>query len=315
MPDITACVNQTCPIRSKCYRFRCVWSPRQSVSCFTPNKKGSYWSPAVQEDFQNSCAYFSPILPKDKVESLETCDFRAGNGEADEPTLEEPTLEEPRAQAIEEIPDPYREALELAGSSFARAQEALAKSGRLNLEDPSFPITRGILRRLQAYYNLQDRVKSTIHKRVSNDGADFFTETVTSFVAAAIAGRSGNPQLRVLSEEKLCKKRGTLRPDVSIWEGNQPLAVIECKTQMGWSRKTWEKEFVAREDSLQKDFPGLRVYHVILTQVNWPGLPEDHPNTGKKWFCLSRAWPSGERYSVSKEILNPIEPLLRDFLK
>lgn len=211
------------------------------------------------------------------------------------------------------IVDPYRDSLLKTLSSLEKSQEVLSAPGVLDPSREDFPLTTGILQRLRAYYCLQHEIKRVYEKRIGNDGADFFTETVASFIKAALAQRK---DLKVLSEEKLTKQRGKLRPDISIWLGDIPIAAVECKTQMGWSRSRWERSFLSRESSLREDFPDLKVYHVVMTGVNWPGLPPGHPNTGKKWFTLSKGWPGpGYPENPAKEILNPIEPLVLEILK
>ena len=46
MPDISMCENQTCPLKSTCYRFNATPSSYQSYADFKPNKDGvcdAYW--------------------------------------------------------------------------------------------------------------------------------------------------------------------------------------------------------------------------------------------------------------------------------
>jgi len=294
MPDYTACVNSSCPMKVDCFRFRFVWGLRQSVSRFSLGHGGK-------------CSHFLEISPKDLLSPMKVCEDRALE---DDFTLED-TL--PSEKDLE-VPDLYRDLLLKAGEALPDVQRELSRPGLLDPSKQDLPVTRGILQRVQAYYTLQSQVKKTFNKRVGNDGADFFTETVASFVQASLASR--NSSLRVFSEEKLSKKRGKKRPDISVWRGDQPIAVIECKTQMGWSRGTWEKDFLARESLLQEDFPELKVYHVIMTSVNWSGLPKDHPLTGKKWFCLSSHFPGpGSGYSSIQNVLNPVEPMILDILE
>lgn len=45
MPDITMCSNETCPLRTTCYRFTATPNPRyQSFSFFNPTKEGSTYT-------------------------------------------------------------------------------------------------------------------------------------------------------------------------------------------------------------------------------------------------------------------------------
>ena len=216
--------------------------------------------------------------------------------------------------------DLYEEALLSARKYLIQSHDELSEAGAIDLTDPELPVTVGILRRLRAYYMLQDTAKKTYRKRIGSDGSDFFTETVAAYIQAAV--RSGGwtsddateayeRGVFVNSEECLIKKKGQSRPDISFWRKGRPFAVIECKTQMGWCRDGWELEFNEREKKLQDEIPGIGVYHVILTEKNWPGLPPAHPNTGKKWFTLCSEWPNTVKKSdLSSKVLNPIEPLL-----
>ena len=49
MPDITMCVNKTCPVRGKCYRYMAIPSShnRQSYAMFKPDDTGeceAFWT-------------------------------------------------------------------------------------------------------------------------------------------------------------------------------------------------------------------------------------------------------------------------------
>jgi hypothetical protein len=58
MPDICACVNTSCAKQNSCYRFRCVWSERQSFALFAPDSDGA-------------CHYHWEIEPRVRTLSLE----------------------------------------------------------------------------------------------------------------------------------------------------------------------------------------------------------------------------------------------------
>ena len=54
MPDITMCINDFCPLRSKCYRYRAVPDDlRQSFSKFKPQDKpfGGYGDKVLECDY------------------------------------------------------------------------------------------------------------------------------------------------------------------------------------------------------------------------------------------------------------------------
>jgi hypothetical protein len=62
MPDVTACVNSECGERSQCFRYRMVWSSRQSVSRFPT---------------EESCPFLIPLRRGDRLLSLEEADLRS----------------------------------------------------------------------------------------------------------------------------------------------------------------------------------------------------------------------------------------------
>ncbi len=41
MPDISKCLNESCPLKERCYRFKCAGSEYQTYSDFQPNEDGS----------------------------------------------------------------------------------------------------------------------------------------------------------------------------------------------------------------------------------------------------------------------------------
>jgi len=216
--------------------------------------------------------------------------------------------------------DPYTEALDRMRRRTGKAQEAISQPGVLDLNSPDLPVTMGILNRMRAYYQWVLHAKKIARKKVAMDGADFFTETVACYVQAAARSNGLFPEdekeafqrgVFVSSEETLLKKRGAARPDVTLWRGGKPFAIIECKTQMGWARGNWEQAFLDREKELRDETPGIQVYHVVLTDCNWAGLPANHPSSGQKWFSLYKNWPSDWPEDPRALVRFPIEPLLK----
>lgn len=60
MVDLTMCMNKTCPLRSKCYRYRAVPSMWQSFAMYQPHTfvKNGVTGGAV---FETECEYFWEI--------------------------------------------------------------------------------------------------------------------------------------------------------------------------------------------------------------------------------------------------------------
>jgi hypothetical protein len=71
MPDISMCLNKTCPLRDKCYRYLAHPSEWQSVGDFKPNEDGTscdhFWDVTghkarTVEDVERLNIYYSPEL-------------------------------------------------------------------------------------------------------------------------------------------------------------------------------------------------------------------------------------------------------------
>jgi hypothetical protein len=93
------------------------------------------------------------------------------------------------------------------------------------------------------------------------------------------------------------------------------LAIIECKTQSGWARDTWEADFNDRKRKLRAEFPDAQAFLVVLTTVNWPGFPKDTERVGVEYFALTSVWPAEIPLDDVKRVIeNPIEPLLKRVL-
>jgi hypothetical protein len=99
-----------------------------------------------------------------------------------------------------------------------------------------------------------------------------------------------NLGFEIQSEQTLEKKRKSPRPDISIWDGSKLLAVIECKTQLGWQRHTWESNFKDRKSNIH-----AKVFLVVMTDCNWGGFG-NNPGVGTEYFCLLKSdkytWPT-----------------------
>ena len=121
--------------------------------------------------------------------------------------------------------------------------------------------------------------------------------------------------LEVHSERQVQRKRGSIRPDISIWKNDEVVAIIECKTQLGWNRDSWEKDFCERENKLKKLFPNASAYLIVMTSLNWSGFGNDK-NVGRKYFCLYNVWPTDvDLNKLADYLLNPIEPIICYFIE
>jgi len=174
-------------------------------------------------------------------------------------------------------------------------------------------ISKAILVRMCSWYGLQDNIKSFLNKRYITAGSDFFVETILLYLK--IIFKIKNVGLEIHSERKIKKKKGAIRPDISIWKGEEVKAIIECKTQLGWNRYGWKKTFEGRERKLKSEFPNAKAFLVVMTSKNWPGFGEDE-NVGKKFFALYDIWPTDVDLNKNPDnyIKNPIEPLIESLI-
>ena len=85
------------------------------------------------------------------------------------------------------------------------------------------------------------------------------------------------------SERKINKDRNAIRPDISIWKKDKVVAIIECKTQLGWNRKDWEKHYGDRDRILKMDFPKAKSFLLVMTGQNWKGFG-NHRYLSNKYF-------------------------------
>ena len=169
-------------------------------------------------------------------------------------------------------------------------------------------ITKAIILRMKAYYETQRMINNFLNKNHLAPGSDFFVETVIFYLK--IFFEKNNIDFEVHSERRIRPKRGIIKPDISIWKDNKVIAIIECKTQLGFSRDKWEKDFESRKSKLEKfSVTKDNVFLLIMTSENGPKTLINSDKIGKQYYILSSKWP--EKVTEENiEIINPIEGLL-----
>lgn len=130
-----------------------------------------------------------------------------------------------------------------------------------NIELREFDITKAILKRMNSYYIYQQNLNDFYNRNIIPSGADFFTETVIFYLKVYF--KLNSISYTIKSEVRISKK--SIRPDISIWDGDQVVAIIECKTQFGWSSDTWESSFLNRELKLKEINSTAKVFLLVLT--------------------------------------------------
>lgn len=172
-------------------------------------------------------------------------------------------------------------------------------------------ITEAIIERLKAYYSTQTKIKTFLEKRYLATASDFFVETVLFYLRIFLVKHG--EFLTAHSERQIKRTKNAIRPDISIWKGDEVVAIIECKTQLGWSRHNWEQQYNDRDNNLKKDFPNAKSYLLTMTSINWGGFGA-HERLNKNYFSLldNNTWPTS--YSSTVQILTPIENLFKQLI-
>lgn len=166
-------------------------------------------------------------------------------------------------------------------------------------------ITEAILNRLKTYYETQNNIKTFLDKRYLAAASDFFVESTLFFLKLYF--KSKGAKLQAHSERQIKQKRNAIRPDISIWKDNEVIAIIECKTQLGWNRHNWEQQYIDRDKKLKADFPNAKSFLLVMTGLNWSGFG-DSSKLNDSYFCLlNDIWPNN--YSDKSQIFTPIEKL------
>ena len=174
-------------------------------------------------------------------------------------------------------------------------------------------ITKAILWRMKAFSITNNKIKKLLNKKQAQAGADFFVETILFYLKLVLD--KYKKQYEVFSERPIKRRRGSMRPDISIWDNDKVIAIIECKTNLGWHRIRWEEDFINREKRLKEDFPEAKAFLLIMTSRNWSGIPDDDINLGEKYFILSKGMqPNSNIENLDSVILTPIEDLFKKLL-
>jgi len=172
-------------------------------------------------------------------------------------------------------------------------------------------VTKAIILRMMTHYKTQYKVKHFLNKQLVGAASDIFVETVIYYLKLLFEQR--NIDLTICSEIKLKPKTGIIRPDISIWKDDKVIAIIECKTNLGWIRKTWEKDFLRREKKLKRINKTASAYLLILSSINGPGFDpcgdRDDDRVGTQYFSLSN---QSIRKLTFKKIDEAIESRIED---
>lgn len=205
----------------------------------------------------------------------------------------------------------YWESLDNQQKQLLSLYEEIKSNASISLKKKD--ITKAILLRMKAYYDVQDKIKKFLNKRYLSPASDFFVETIVFYLKVIFDIEDIG--LEVHSERQIRQKKRTIRPDISVWKNNKVVAIIECKTQLGWNRNKWEEDFKKRESKLKKEFPNAKAFLVVMTSKNWSGFPDDNKKVGEQYFTLSSIWPKNISLDkIDNVIMNPIEDLFKKII-
>jgi hypothetical protein len=198
----------------------------------------------------------------------------------------------------------YLEQMSLLRGAIEDSYRTALASGRLGVD--GHPITKSILLSAKAYYDSRYAVCEFLGKKNIGSGADFMVEAIAFHLKAFLASRQS--PLEVFGERPLPKPT-IARPDISVWLGDRPVALIECKTTLGWSRSDWEDLFLKRQERICSALPDVKCYLVVFAGRDAPGVAQSQ-HFGRQYFVLSRQWPHKiHTDDPSQDIETPIEPL------
>jgi len=205
----------------------------------------------------------------------------------------------------------YRTIVEAPGRELSAAFDAARSVSSIDMNGTD--ITHAILLRLKAFFQCQEQIKTNLGKIYAAPASDFFVETVCFFLKVVLEKLDAS--LAVASEKNIVRRQGSMRPDISIWKNGKVIAAIECKTQLGWNRDGWLKDFEEREKLLSNKFQNAYLFLLVMTGSNWPGFGNDE-RVGKQFFVLlNNVWPIRfEPSNVANAIANPIEGLFQNIL-
>jgi hypothetical protein len=203
-----------------------------------------------------------------------------------------------------EIHDEYAQALDNLALALQSSYDQMKSSCATQAD---FSYSQAIAHRLRTFYIAQSKIKDFLDKKVAQAGSDFFVETILFFLK--LFNDVKELKLEITSERAIQRKRNAIRPDISIWRGSELLAVVECKTQLGWSRDNWKSDFENREEKLKAVFPNAKMFLVVMSSYNWSGFGDDL-RIGEQLFCLWNVPPKELSIPPTpSQLYTPIEKL------
>ena len=207
---------------------------------------------------------------------------------------------------LKNLDQPYRDSIWETYDQLEKSYNIIATNYKFDLTNTE--ITEAVLERLKNYCLTQDRTKNFLNKRYQAPLADYFVETVLFFLRLYLNSQGG--LLEAHSERQIKRTKNAIRPDISVWRQDEVIAIIECKTQLGWNRDGWEQDYFLREQKLKTEFPNANSFLLVMTENNWGGF-NNHSLLNNKFYSLldNNTWISS--YLHAEQVLTPIERLFQ----
>ncbi len=102
------------------------------------------------------------------------------------------------------------------------------KEATLSKEDLDY--SRLVVNRLRAFYCAQDSIKKFLDKRVAQAGADCFVEVI--LFSLKLFNEVERLNLEIASERAIQHRRKEIRPDISLWRGNDLLLPLNARLSL-----------------------------------------------------------------------------------
>ena len=168
-----------------------------------------------------------------------------------------------------------------------------------------------VLSWMRDHFLFQKRFDALFQRSVMQGAADQFTAALALSLEMYLTANGTTSAVR--SEVAMERRRGALRPDISVWDNHEAaVAVIECKTNFGYNRNGWAAQYYERTTRIHALFPDCLSTLCVLTKQNWERSWEQFKTSdlaGREWFCLTEVWPSDIGDDCERDMIHPIESL------
>lgn len=141
-------------------------------------------------------------------------------------------------------------------------------------------ITRAIIQRMDAFWRFNIfNTKFILQRNINTTAADFFTEICMFFIKAYFENKYG---LEVKSEKSITSGKKAIRPDITIWNQTELVAVIELKVNNGWKGKMITSHLIHREEQIHSLFPNAYFGAIAF----WNFFDTQEPTWNEKYIGI-----------------------------